>query len=128
MDGDPCKTFVWEFNDNTPPIETTTPVINHAFSEPGTYPVTVTATDKYGRKGNASVNQQVIDPKNPKKILPPVAKLTSNPPDARPKQPVTFDASKSHDGEKKPCVKFEWDFGDGSPKNNQRSNHKTSLC
>ena len=31
-------------------------------------------------------------------------------------QPVDFDASKSHDGDKKPCVKFTWDFGDDSPK------------
>ena len=116
MDGEPCKNFVFDFGDGTPPVETTSPVVNHPYDEPGTYPVTVTATDKYGRKGNAAVNQQVIDPKNPKKKQPPVAKVSSNPPDARPKQPVTFDASKSHDMDKKPCIKFVWDFGDGSPK------------
>eukprot|EP01083_Nonionella_stella_P313731 1127484_1 len=27
-----------------------------------------------------------------------------------------FDASQSHDMDGKPCVSFEWDFGDGSPK------------
>jgi len=48
--------------------------------------------------------------------LPPYAHVTSNPPDARPRQPVTFDASKSCDMDKKPCVKYVWDFGDGSPK------------
>jgi len=55
------------------------------------------------------------DPKNPKKNMPPIAKLTSDPPESKPKQPVLFDASKSLDQDKKPCVKFVWNFGDGSP-------------
>jgi len=114
-DGDPCKNFIWDFGDNTPRVHTTTPVTNHAYDEPGSYPVTVTATDKYGRHGDAQVTQRVIDPKNPKKKGPPTAHVTSDPPESRPKQPVTFDASKSHDFENKPCVKFVWDFGDGSP-------------
>ena len=116
MDGDPCKNYTFDFGDGSPVVHTPKPVVKHAYDNPGSYPVTVTATDKYGRKGNAAVTQQVIDPKNPKKKMPPVAKVTSDPPDARPKQPVTFDASKSHDMDKKPCVKFVWDFGDGSPK------------
>jgi len=116
QDGDPCKNYVFDFGDGSPVVHTPKPVVTHSYDEPGSYPVTVTAVDKYGRKGNAAVQQRVIDPKNPKKKMPPVAKVESDPPDARPQQPVTFDASKSHDMDKKPCVKFVWDFGDGSPK------------
>ena len=116
MDGDPCKNYTFDFGDGSPVVHTPKPIVKHAYDEPGSYPVTVTATDKYGRKGNAAVTQKVIDPKNPKKKGPPYAHVTSDPPDARPKQPVTFDASKSCDMDKKPCVKFVWDFGDGTPK------------
>ena len=56
MDGEPCKNFVFDFGDGSPPIQSSTPVVKH--------PVTVTAIDKYGRKGN--------DPKNPTKRTPPV--------------------------------------------------------
>eukprot|EP01083_Nonionella_stella_P001036 3001_1 len=116
MDGDPCKNYVFSFGDGTAPIESSTPIVYHPYAEPGSYPVTVLATDKYGRKGNASVTQRVIDPSDPKKILPPTAHVISDPPDSRPKQPVTFDASKSQDMHGDPCKKFVWDFGDGSPK------------
>merc|ERR1712154_736594 len=116
MDGDPCKTFKWDFGDGSPPVTTTTPITNHAYDEPGTYPVNVTATDKYGKKGNANLTQQIVDPKDPQKIMPPVATLESNPHESAPKQPVTFDASKSHDFNGNPCVQFVWDFGDNTPK------------
>ncbi len=116
MDGDPCKNYTWDFGDGSPLVHTPKPVVKHAYDEPGTYPVAVTATDKYGRKGNAALNQKVVDPKNPNPKDPPYAHVTSDPTDAKPSQPVTFDASKSHDMNKKPCVKFVWDFGDGTPK------------
>ena len=116
MDSDPCKTFIWDFGDGTPLVETPGPITNHAYDEPGTYPVKVTAVDKYGQKGNAKLSQRVTDPKNPNAPAPPYAHIKSDPPISDPKQPVKFDASKSHDQFNKPCVKFLWDFGDGSPK------------
>eukprot|EP00486_Rosalina_sp_Unknown_P002057 CAMPEP_0201566218 /NCGR_PEP_ID=MMETSP0190_2-20130828/5869_1 /ASSEMBLY_ACC=CAM_ASM_000263 /TAXON_ID=37353 /ORGANISM="Rosalina sp." /LENGTH=82 /DNA_ID=CAMNT_0047984651 /DNA_START=1 /DNA_END=245 /DNA_ORIENTATION=- len=79
MDGDPCKKFVWDFGDGSPLETTTEPVTNHAYDEPGSYPVTVTVTDKYNRKGNANLTQQIIDPRDPDKIYPPVAELESHP-------------------------------------------------
>merc|ERR1712228_660349 len=114
-EGDPCKNFVFDFGDGSPPKESTSPIVKHAYEQPGSYPVYVTVTDKFGKKGDASVQQRVIDPKNSKKNLPPIAKLTSDPPESRPNQSVTFDASKSLDQDKKPCVAFLWNFGDNSP-------------
>eukprot|EP01084_Bolivina_argentea_P101890 182614_1 len=46
----------------------------------------------------------------------PYAHLSSNPTTAKINQPVDFDASKSHDCDHEPCVKYTFDFGDGSPK------------
>eukprot|EP01083_Nonionella_stella_P001035 2995_1 len=115
MDGDPCKTFTWDFGDGSPNETTTTPCINHAYNEPGAYPVTVTVVDKYGRKGDAALTQRVIDEDNPDKIAPPYAALKSTPPEAAVNQPVHFDASDSHDFKGEPCVKYVWDFGDDSP-------------
>ena len=112
FEGDPCKSYVWDFGDNTVPVTTTKPWVNHPYEEPGTYPVKVTAIDKYGQKGSAKLSQRVTDPKNPNKPAPPHAHIRSEPPISDPKQPVKFDASKSHDQFNKPCVKFLWDFGD----------------
>jgi PKD repeat protein len=115
MDGAPCKNYTFDFGDGSPVVHTPKPVVQHAYDEPGTYPVGVVATDKYGRKGNAAIQQKVVDPQHPNPKEPPYANVSSDPADARPSQPVTFDASKSHDMARKPCVKFVWDFGDGSP-------------
>eukprot|EP01083_Nonionella_stella_P064670 168795_1 len=116
MDGDPCKNYTFDFGDGSPIVHTPKPVVKHQYDEPGTYPVTVTATDKYGRKGNANLSQQIKDPKASKEPIPPYAAVASTPPEAKVQQPVKFDASKSHDMNKKPCVKFVWDFGDDTPK------------
>eukprot|EP01084_Bolivina_argentea_P067195 122428_1 len=115
MDGDPCKNYTFDFGDGSPIVHTPKPVVKHQYDEPGTYPVKVIATDKYGKKGDAKLNQLVTDPKNPNSPLPPYANVISNPSEAEVKQPVQFDASKSHDQFNKPCVQFEWDFGDGTP-------------
>eukprot|EP01084_Bolivina_argentea_P315398 546417_1 len=111
--GNPCKNFVFDFGDGSPPETTTKPVVNHVYNEPGSYPVNVTVTDRYGKKANASLTQRVKDPKNP--IGPPYAELHSKPKETRVYEPVDFDASKSHDADNGPCKAFVWDFGDGSP-------------
>ena len=48
--------------------------------------------------------------------LSPYAQLDSDPPTQYVQRKVQFDASKSHDGDKQPVVKYVFDFGDGSPK------------
>merc|ERR1719203_2680162 len=90
------------------------PYTEHPYAHPGTYPVKVIVTDKYGKNADASLQQRVIDPKNPNEIGPPYATLTDKPDITKVGEPVTFDASKSHDFEKKPCSMFVFDFGDGT--------------
>ena len=46
---------------------------------------------------------------------PPYVQLESHPKETSPGGAITFDASKSHDFEEKPCTRFSWNFGDGSP-------------
>eukprot|EP01083_Nonionella_stella_P291593 992108_1 len=62
MDNNPPVEYTWDFGDGTPKVTTKSPTIKHAFDEPGTYPVKVIATDKYGKKGDAKLNQLVTDP------------------------------------------------------------------
>ena len=118
-DGDPVKNYVWDFGDFSPKVTTTKPVVNHAYEKPGTYPVTVTVTDKYGKPAKASCKTMVVPPPNSFQSipprLPPTVVLKSNPQETMPTQPVHFDASDSHDYQGNPCVSYKWDFGDGTP-------------
>ena len=117
----PCKNFVFDFGDGTPPQQSTNPVLNHTYSKPGTYPVKVTCIDRDGNKATATLTQVVDNPppfnsyQSQPKQGPPSAQLASNPKETKPQQPVSFDASKSKDAKGQPCTKFVWDFGDGSP-------------
>ena len=56
----------------------------------------------------------MIDPKTPNEIGPPYAQLTGTPPTTKVGQMATFDASKSHDYQNKPCEMFVFEFGDGT--------------
>ncbi len=110
MDGDACKKFVWDFG-NGRKQETKEPEEFHPDKKAGAYPVTVEVTDKNGFKSKASCNQRVREPKPED----PYAALKSTPPNALPKEPVKFDASRSIDPDGDPCKTFVFDFGDGSP-------------
>ena len=77
--GNPCRNFVFNFDDGTPVVEQSNPVANRAHSTPGTYPVSAACIDRYGNKGEAMVSQRIKDPV--KAIGPPQAQLTSNPPE-----------------------------------------------
>ena len=59
-DNEPCKTFVWDFGDGTPKVETKGPYTQHPYQHAGVYPVTVTVTDKYNKKADASLNQRYV--------------------------------------------------------------------
>jgi len=80
-DGDPCKTFVFDFGDGSNPVISEDPVVKHSYDVPGTYPVNVTVTDKHGNRGNAALQQKLI-PSIPitmyKKTLPRIHTLPLN--------------------------------------------------
>jgi PKD repeat protein len=101
--------FVFDFGDSTPVIQSKKPIVKHKYKEPGKYPITVTVTDKRGKKNKDSVPVKIVDPKAP------IAKVKSYPPVAKPLQEVTVDASESKDEKGDPIKDFKFDFGDGTP-------------
>ena len=60
FEGGPCKTFVWNFGDNTPRVTTKEPYTKHPYKKAGVYPVTVEVTDKHNQKAKASVQQRYL--------------------------------------------------------------------
>lgn len=113
-DGDAPLEYQWDFGDGTPTISTQKAFIDHTFDAPGCYPATVTVTDKNGIPSHATLTQRVQNPKDPASGRP-YAVLSSSPKETMPTDIVSFDASQSHDACNKPCVSFQWDFGDGTP-------------
>ena len=59
-DNEPCKTYLWDFGDGTPKVTTKGPYTQHPYEYPGTYPVTVTVTDKYNKTADAMLQQRYI--------------------------------------------------------------------
>ena len=114
--GDPIKDFAWNFGDFSPKLDSkNTPVVNHTYEEPDTYPVTVTVTAQSGKSSKATCNAIIVPPPNscqPPPKLPPTIILKSNPQETMPTQPVPFDASDSHDYQGSACISYKWDFGD----------------
>jgi glucose/arabinose dehydrogenase/PKD repeat protein len=49
-------TYVWNFGDGSPAVETTTSAANHTYTEAGTYPATLTVRDKSGAEDTATVS------------------------------------------------------------------------
>ena len=56
----PCKSFVWNFGDDTPKIKTKEAYIQHRYYKSGQYPVTVEVEDEYGAKSIATLSQRCV--------------------------------------------------------------------
>lgn len=113
-DKQPCVAYTFDFGDGTAPVTSKDPVLKHSYKSPGSYPVSVSVTDKYGKTGTANLTQRVVDPQSPTAMGPPYAQLTSNPTESKVQQPTYFDASKSHDFKQNQCEHFVFNFGDKS--------------
>eukprot|EP01084_Bolivina_argentea_P151404 264257_1 len=115
----PCKSFMFNFGDGSPPKTQNSAIIEHPYAKAGTYPVKVTAIDKNGLTADATINQRVSgDPSfgaSNNEPNAPYAVVNSTPTNAKPSQPVTIDASESQDIDAEPCKNFVFDFGDGTP-------------
>ena len=75
---------------------------------PGTYVVTLTISDGYGRTATTSQTITVAGGVNP------TAVFTSSPSDPLVNQPVNFNASGSRAAPGRTIASYEWDFGDGT--------------
>ncbi|MGC4113157.1 MAG: PKD domain-containing protein [Myxococcales bacterium] len=99
--------YKWSFGDGT-----TTPgaQVQHAWGKPGPFDVTLIASDDQGATATARLSLTVTLRSN----QPPRAHAGPNQ-TGNPGIPVLFDGSNSFDPDGT-TEAFEWDFGDGSPK------------
>jgi chitinase len=82
--------------------------VGHAFETAGSYVVTLTISDSYGRSAQKSTNVIVGAGVNP------TASFTSSPSDPLVSQPVNFNASGTRAAPGRTIRSYEWDFGDGT--------------
>jgi PKD repeat protein len=81
--------------------------VTHTFSEPGSYFVTLTIADQYGR--SVSTTRTVTVSQG----TAPTASFVFSPTDPITNQPVNFNASASTAAAGRRIVSYRWDFGNG---------------
>lgn len=101
----PIMSFSWNFGDGG---TGTGRSATHDYSWPGTYVVTLTISDVYGR--SASISQTI----NVGAGVNPTAVFTFSPTDPLPGTIVNFNASGSRAAPGRTIVSYTWDFGDGT--------------
>lgn len=96
--------FSWNFGDGTLGSGVLT---THAYTQTGTYTVTLKVTDDAGRKSTLVTQTITVGTGNP------TASFTFNPSAPRSGQQVTFDASGSQAAPGRTIVSYSWAFGNG---------------
>lgn len=117
MDGDgEIVQYTWDFNDGT---TASGQIVNHGFSEPGRYLVTLRVTDNSGQLCNSGVDEVQVFVN-----APPVAEAGENIV-ATVGEPVSFDGTKSYDTDGE-IGSYHWDFDDGNTANGSIQTHSYS--
>ena len=99
--------YQWNFGDGDRGSGRTA---QHAYDDPGTYVVTLTVVDPYGR--TASTSQSVTVTAG----VSPTAAFVYSPTNPRVGNAINFNASSSRAAAGGRIVSYTWDFGDGSPR------------
>jgi len=95
--------YLWAFGDGT---QGTGIFVQHAYSQDGTYIVTLTVTDNDGATDTTSATMTVLN-----RI--PIASFTESAETVSSGESIHFDASESHDPDGS-IISHLWDFGDGN--------------
>ncbi|MCK4477127.1 PKD domain-containing protein, partial [Candidatus Bathyarchaeota archaeon] len=95
--------YFWDFGDGT---NATGVIVNHAYTDDGTYMVTLVVTDDDGATATATGSTNVLN-------RPPVAIFTESAETVYTNEVISFDASDSYDPDGV-IVSYFWDFGDGT--------------
>jgi PKD repeat protein len=98
--------YEWAFGDGNRDSGRT---VDHSYAVPGTYVVTLTVVDPYGRSQSKSQSITVSPG------LLPTAAFVFSPTNPRVGQSVNFNASASRPPSGGSIASYRWDFGDGSP-------------
>lgn len=101
----PIVSYSWNFGDGGTATGRT---VTHEFSSPGTYIVSLTVTDGFGRSATTSQSMGVGAGVNP------TAAFVFSPTDPLPGTTVFFNASASRAAPGRTIVSYAWDFGDGT--------------
>jgi chitodextrinase len=99
--------YRWSFGDGG---QSSGRAVSHAFNLPGTYVVTLTLVDPYGRTQSKSQSITVQAGGQP------TAAFVFSPTNPRVGQSVNFNASGSRAPAGSTIASYTWDFGDGSPR------------
>jgi PKD repeat protein len=105
----PIAGYSWNFGDGGSGAGRTA---THDYSSAGTYVVTLTISDVYGR--SASTSQTI----NVGAGVNPTAAFTFSPTEPLPNSTVHFNAAASRAAPGRTIVSYAWDFGDGGPGGN----------
>jgi len=97
--------YMWDFGDGSPILNTTNPVIIHVFSIGGNNTVALTVVDNLGFSDTKPVSISVNKA--------PVADFTYSPGSPIAGATATFNASLSYDA-RRSIANYTWDFGDGN--------------
>ena len=101
--------YKWDFGDDG---TATGQIVTHAYTNPGTYTVTLNVTDSEGLGDTQEKQLQVVQPHGP------TAEFTITPETAKVGETVEFAASSSLPGSngthEMPITEYRWDFGDGN--------------
>ena len=97
--------YSWNFGDGGTATGRT---VTHEFSAPGTYVVSLTVTDAFGRSATTSQVVAIGAGVNP------TASFVFSPTDPLPGTTVFFNASASRAAPGRSIVSYTWDFGDGT--------------
>ena len=103
----PITSYSWSFGDGQ--TASGNPA-SHSFNAAGTYVVTLTVTDQYGRSATST---QAIDVGGG---TAPTASFLTSPSTPRVAEHVNFNASASTAGTGRTIRSYDWDFGDGEQK------------
>jgi len=109
------SSFAWDFGDGT---TGTGAAIDHVYTAPGNYLVTLTAIDASGQVGQATVQITALSGANQLPIASIVATPNRGPAPLR----VILDAGRSYDPDGT-IVGYGWDLGDGSTRTGEIVEH-----
>jgi PKD repeat protein len=114
----PIASYSWNFGDGDRGSGRTA---THDYSDPGTFIVTLTITDGFGRSASTSQSLTVgagVDP---------TATFTFSPTDPVPGSTVNFNASGSRAAPGRSIVRYTWDFGDGTSGSGVQASHRYTV-